>query len=366
MTQALDVATQNDQTECNRWLSRGAREILRRHLKSWIQSHPTKPTTTTDDWTVWQMLDSVLPSQPYPSNCPLLPHRDVLRRDEENAHEIPAETTRRMEWALPYRSNSHRTAHPKRRWAEQRVRHAAPHWFQCGYCGKTFLTRFYLDRHMMMTHHRPDNNTTTTTTNKSQTLICPAVDWCAHWSATACYDMAVALDPHYAPGSGGWHEDDAKRVARQVLSQATPHCSDAAIHAAADSCRSMIRECFFLVDCKENDTTSSSDLAVYLRETLCQPMTCAQRLQRRVLHVYHWQVIDALWFGAAQHPTDNGFVAAAIIIVLGVALTCWHKRATRPVARGKRLLRKSSSSSRPLGWRRDAVPLFPKRKVKNQ
>jgi len=86
--------------QCDRRLSRAAREILRVHLvQAWNAAHAVSSederfNLDVSQWNVWQLLEAItlspLAAAQEENQCPLLPERHVGKRDEEQSLEADA------------------------------------------------------------------------------------------------------------------------------------------------------------------------------------------------------------------------------------------------------------------------------------
>lgn len=217
--------------DCDPWLSRAAREILRRHL-----SHGD------DEMTVWDWIEQFTSSDTM-RTCPL--HGiDVLRRQEEQTLRIPSRKLPAVYASLDRNNHDHGSKKD-------------PFWYQCGLCQKTFLTRFYFDRHMKRNHRQDERFEH----NNNTRLLCPAQHWC-HFLVD-CYDVAVEREPYYSAGS------EQPAVALSVQ-QRTPPCQEETLQATLRACRTMVDTCF----------SHHESLHEYLQRHLCAPQTCQDRLHR--------------------------------------------------------------------------------------
>ena len=91
------------------------------------------------------------------------------------------------------------------------------HLFQCGYCDKTFVSRYYLDRHMDLHHRRSSNNISHDNSNDESvdknTLICPSDHICDPLGGmSACTEMMSQISPYWGQGTMlGKHYIDSTR-----------------------------------------------------------------------------------------------------------------------------------------------------------
>ena len=172
---------------------------------------------------------------------------DVLRRHEEHSLLIPS---RKLPAAYASFDRNHYD-HDHRPTKD-------PLWYQCGMCQKTFVTRFYLDRHMMLHHHQDELFEPNTTR-----LLCPAQHWC-HFLVD-CHDVAVEMESYYRAGGGM----DWQTVA-SLVQQRIPPCHEETLQTTLRACRTMVDTCF----------SHHESLHEYLQRHLCAPQTCQDRLHR--------------------------------------------------------------------------------------
>ncbi|KAL7540370.1 hypothetical protein ACHAXR_010061 [Thalassiosira sp. AJA248-18] len=148
--------------------------------------------------------------------CPLHPKHDVLLTNDKNSFLLQ----RRYRFglskfgalSLPLSGRAARTAF----WVEEREtyhqqRHNLPmkqkqqlsgnsnFLFQCGVCDKTFVSRYYLDKHMEK-HHPPHSETEAD--SDGNMLLCPANHVCeALGGMSACVETMHQISPYYGRGS---------------------------------------------------------------------------------------------------------------------------------------------------------------------
>jgi hypothetical protein len=90
---------------------------------------------------------------------------------------------------------------------EKRYMGNAVHLFQCGYCEKTFLSRYYLDRHFDL-HHRhlsdaaTSNGGNSVSDEEQASLICPADHLCDPLGGiSACVETMNQISPYWGRGT---------------------------------------------------------------------------------------------------------------------------------------------------------------------
>lgn len=318
--------------DCDPWLSRAAREILRRHLSQWLGGGGGGEKDDTKV-TVWEMIDQTMTligrtvDEAEPDNgtvfCPLQ-GMDVLRRQEEHSLPIPSRKLP-VAYASSYVTENN--------YGHSNKKDPLPSsWYRCGVCQKTFLTRFYLDRHMMLNHRQLFQDellSKSSSENNDKRLFCPAQQWC-HFLVDS-YDVAVDMEPYYSDGSGGWNENDRQRVAA-VVRQRIPPCQEEALQETLGACRDMVDACF------SHDTL----LQDYLLGHLCAPQTCQDRLHRIILKSSSFTSsgMHLLW---KLHVTCewrmHGFIALVLLVCFFIVFRGYARRRHRNRPRS-RLLQK--------------------------
>ena len=212
-----DTKTDSEETkyECDRRLSRAARELLKRQLIRHFQAG-------SPDESLWTLLKRVLPAQ-VPDSCPLLSSNDALKADEDRSYRIQAKPSNKV---YPTSILKHRRKASSSRRPES--------WFQCGYCQKIFATQYYLDLHMEEHHSKLP---------PKHLMTCPATAWCPALGSWACDQVALELEPYYDRGSGGWG-DDAVHVQHKLTKQAhsTP-CTTERVEQAKSECHDLMEHC---------------------------------------------------------------------------------------------------------------------------
>ena len=317
-----DVYTRSSSSSlkhCDRRLSRAARTVLHRHLvRTLIPLEEQDSSTSIPD--VWTLLDQWLGKAP--PTCQLLPVKDVLRHDEEQSKQVKS-PTKNLNWAYPTFSLKQRRQSSGNRPKE---------WCRCGYCGKLFATRYYLDLHLQYAHSHSNSSP------DEATMICPATDWCRLVGLANCHQQALEDEPFYDRGSGGWG-DDAKFIQHKWTKIA--HSIPCDISTVRQDCHQMLQHC-----------------QIYNMEEFCDAIQCPA-------HHYLWHLPDHwqdTWLEEAQHhPGIFGTILVLAILYWITTQTSWismlyektgmiDTSASSP--RGKRLLQKSrpggDKASRPL------------------
>lgn len=271
--------------ECDRRLSRAARELVKRRIL------PLLPHNNNGQKDVHEILrQSIIDS----STCIFHPNRDVVYQDEMHSERIPAGPQR---------------ASPRKR---------VSHWYQCRYCGKTFLTKYYLDFHLETKHSQVT----------SQDTVCPADTYCQVLGG--CEHLALDLEPFYGRGSGGVGPD-AFQV-RQMWSRRLQSCNEVLLRDEVQpACQQVMKNCF------------EPNVADDLIAGVCDTLTCHNRLHElaghMIQHVHSWKDV---W--DQHHNHSVGWLGIVVIVVLFVYYFVVNIR--RPAKPTNRLLSKKASKSR--------------------
>lgn len=357
---------------CDRRLSRAARSLLLRHLRSAVP-------TSVDKHNVWQLLERLLsPDAYFKDQCPLIPLKDILRCHEEQSVVLlppPQKATCRV--GISIRSALYKQS--KQAWQT----HA---WHQCGLCGKMFSSKFYLDQHLDNHHASTINSVACGTAgfgreNGSEIdFICPATTWCS--ALPSCNQQALELEPFYGPGSGGLGEYDRYIAHRSLLwsevdevREGERACDEEEMQAKKYRCQRMIMQCFS--SSSTDDTRayehSQGDLHRLLEQSLCNSISCPGRLHRLFIagtdkssraasvvikRAHEWQ---GDWKGYYDEHHRMGCMGFFLLLLLGIWYgsclwqTCrcgcdprWLLHSRR--RRGNRLLQRSAKRSKANEW----------------
>jgi hypothetical protein len=299
----------SEEQQCDRRLSRAARELLKRHLIRHFQ-------VGSPDDSLWTLLQRVLPAH-VPDSCSLLSSNDALKADEDRSHRIQAKPSNKV---YPISVLKHRRKSSSRR---------PESWFQCGYCQKIFATQYYLDLHMEEHHSN---------FFPKELMTCPATAWCSALGSWACDQVALELEPFYDRGSGGWG-DDAVHVQHKLTKQAhsTP-CTSESIKQAKSKCHELMELCHL-------DPTH-----------ICGSLACPNRLLE--MHPHEWmEQFRETWTNEKNHSIGV-FGSLLVVGLLLWYLSFWWSSIVpsgsssrgRKDPAGRRLLDKqksTSSASRP-------------------
>jgi hypothetical protein len=293
----------------------------------------TRWLTTSDESdgpTVWELLDDALTSD-ITSSCPFIPSRDILRHHEENVRIVSAQVVK-YGATQTLLVGERRTKGPRK-------------WYECELCGKSFSSRYYLDRHFDNRHASQVSADGESQREETGTYYCPAVEWCRIFSDQACLDMALELEPFYDRGSNGWGND--RWSVQRKISQAAHDvpCTTDAVQQAKIQCEQAVSSCF--------DTTQRENL----EKVLCEGISCHGRLRdllagmdggsaAGVLQQMHeWQ--DE-WTYYYQEHYELGWTAFAFLFGLffwyTYMLTKQRDLQPRRTSEGNRLLRKKPST----------------------
>jgi hypothetical protein len=232
------------------------------------------------------------------STCILHPDRDVLLENEVQSIQIQAGPSR----LAPRRKN-------------------VQNWYQCGVCGKKFLTRYYLDLHFENAH----------LSREMGKNVCPADSYCR--ALGGCDEVALELEPFYGRGSGGAGPDGPQiRQYWQIRAHLEP-CNEVTLQRQVRPvCEAMMRECF------------QESVAKELIVGVCDTLTCHHRLHQLaghvVQHVHSWK---SEWDKHQHHSV--GWMGILVMAVVGVYYCCLAYRRLRPAKPTTRLLSKKPSSS---------------------
>lgn len=160
--------------------------------------------------------------------CPLHPKHDMFLNDDQNSYVIQrryrigtkkfgalslpllGRAARSLLW-LEERNMYHQPTHAMSSdndrstfAANKRYMGNSVHLFQCGYCQKTFVSRYYLDRHMDL-HHRhlsDNNNASDNVSSEEARMICPADHTCDPLGGiSACTEMMNQISPYWGRGT---------------------------------------------------------------------------------------------------------------------------------------------------------------------
>jgi len=163
-------------------------------------------------------IDKSIATDAKKSICPLHPKHDILLQDDQNSFLLKrryrAGVTKFGAYSLPLSGRAARAA----LWLEERETyrqegHLLPmkqslqngrnsvFLFQCGICGKAFVSRYYLDKHMEAHHHQAHDHESEIDSAGKQSL-CPADHVCkALGGLSACAETMNQVSPYYGRGA---------------------------------------------------------------------------------------------------------------------------------------------------------------------
>lgn len=302
--------------DCDRRLSRAARNLLQQHLlaaapssyRLFAGNHNHKHN---DDNDVWTLLDHWL-RDARPSECLLFSSRDILRVEEE--HSIPLKPVRHLQGAYPATTIKERRKYHK----------TSKRWWKCGFCSKLFHSRYYLDLHFETHHHHhhhheypkslPVSSLSSVSSEHSNNnnMVCPAKEWCQFLGHANCHMQALQDEPYYAPGSDGWdvgasnhgndHSSSTTRLIQHghlKVAQSTP-CN---LEQVKSDCRVVLHQC------------RVSDMS------LCESLTCPQQ------HYYHHEYysssfVPPLDWHSKWETYERHYGAGSLLSIGACLLSC--------------------------------------------
>jgi hypothetical protein len=163
------------------------------------------------------------------------------------------------------------------------MRKTYPHWFVCRLCGKTFSTRYYLDRHQHIHHSDVSKNNETCWAH----VVCSAVG--------GCEDVAWRLEPSYGRGSGP-QGPDAVTLQRAWAAQRQP-CHDRHIQdEMKPNCVRLFQSCF--------------EIPQILIQEVCEPLSCRELLHRSE----RWKRHGVEW--EEPHGWTRGGIMFVVLLML--------------------------------------------------
>jgi hypothetical protein len=261
---------------CDRRLSRAAREFLRRHLLHTVfrdlerVERDLKSFASNENWdeSAHTLLERWVASIPNVGNangtkekCPL--YQDLYRDDDAltkhvYVQSLPGGVAKNLKIAYPqsvlkYSHTSDETKNPNF------------HLYQCGYCGKTFITQFYLDVHLT-THHFHNES--------APDMVCPATEWCKLVGMANCHHQAVQAEPFYDRGSSSLRDVSTALIQHKWSKVA--HSVPCSVQQLRKDCESILASCGLLSPHEDKDydrdpTTQQNEMTAVL---FCQALTC--------------------------------------------------------------------------------------------
>ena len=347
----FDSSSKNFYNICDRRLSRAARKLLRKHILraqhrqdgNSILLENDKETSQID---VWSLLDD-LAGRADASKCPLIPSRDIWRHDEEHTTKIRPSSF--LNFAYPTHAIQQR-----RKAKNQKLKNGGVnHWFQCGYCGKTFATQYYFDihvhtQHNPLQHHRilqPYDAMEHVEESRRQFLlkehvVCPADDWCRIVGVANCHEQALIDEPYYGRGSGGWGED-RKYVEHKWRKEA---------HSIGCDVEAIRKECITILG-------GACAFGHAIADEICNGLECPThhiwQSFSDSISVYLPDDYHDTWIEEARH--HKGFTVLVLVVILAFVIYFSEtdfdfmkppsKKKEKQHHRGNRLLRKGPGSN---------------------
>jgi hypothetical protein len=323
--------------DCDRRLSRAARNVLRKHLVRTFFRHSEateqddihrpvdhgKEDSLPDLLNRWMRSSGTGPSHQQQNqsaaaaaSCPLLwPSLDVFQQDEEATRgvyiqSLPGGPRKNLKIAYPNYVLKQR-GHA----ADTGSKDDPPpeRWFQCEHCGKTFSTQFYLDLHMNRHHSRVgvEQGGANGSYNKQNT-ICPATDWCNLVGMANCHTEALKSEPYYDRGNNGWGGDAGAMLVQHKwakIAHAIP-CDEAELQ---QHCRSVMVSCGLLVEHKAVETDNDDWAPPFttdksLANLFCQTLACPRK--QNLWQYLDEEVHDVLLTSFHSNTNNNPFVAS--------------------------------------------------------
>lgn len=330
---------------CDRRISRAARSLLHRHLTAILAFQ------NDDNPSVWQLLETSLAPSAYQGRCPLVPSRDLLKYHEEKSIVLTPPPKRTISKLGISTRNALYTI-TKRNWLTTSM-------YQCGFCGKVFTTRYYLDRHLDEHHsHELVEQRRHFKHNKTpDNLLCPATAWCP--ALPFCSQYALELEPYYGPGSAGLSPADRSHVHRDLWNadqSMLEGCDDQVMKQSQLQCHHMMQDCF----------GENSQVGDYLQHTLCESINCPDRLHQMFFaattrsneavlqmrkQVHEWQDEWEDYY-AEHHTLGRMGTLFLVVMMLAYGRYAWKSMVGSPAKalqkkhpKGTRLLQKKGASS---------------------
>jgi len=189
------------------------------------------------------------------------------------------------------------------RYKKQKILH------KCATCGKTFLSRFYLDQHMENKHDLIHHH--------HQERICPANQICKLLGGSLCDRQSLKDEPYYAPGmydSSNTGKVSAQSIQRKYQNQIDSQpCDPQTLQMSREFCRDSITTCFAGMD----------DLMNEMDKVLCETHNCRHHLE--MLHSVKITVHDmkAEWDRHANELNSFGW-GFILFCLAGLVWIIWN------------------------------------------
>lgn len=215
-------------------------------------------------------------SQQQLTACPLLDaaKRDQYREEEQHflqafPRSFPGGTSHAMKAAFPLllvRQQSKSTSTTTTNGGSSLSSTPSSSWAQCGFCGKVFSTRFYLDHHWATSEACQQSRSQQqqlppkeVVEDFEHSIICPAVDWCPLVGGlTACHERALRDEPYYDRGSGE-DDDHHSNLVRHKWNKIL-HSIPCEIESIRRDCRSILATCGIPLPDDDDKSKKGGDL----------------------------------------------------------------------------------------------------------
>ncbi|KAG7365289.1 zinc finger C2H2 type domain containing protein [Nitzschia inconspicua] len=296
----------NTSAPCDRRLSRAARKFLHRHLLRVVLPDVGNVNDTSSVLTLLKTwISSISTPNQRTSNrtdCPLL-ETDIYEEDEIQTEYVylPNLSSGLSKFMLKAAYPHHHINHQKNN--GKNMADNFNYWFRCGYCGKTFVSQYYLDLHMT-TQHRSSSN------DIEERRICPAVKWCQLVGMANCHQQALQDEPFYDRGGSSGDSESAmiqhkwSKIAHYVT------CNREVLQR---DCQLILASCRFL-DSKGNAKDEEDDWVPTTQLTksafhFCGTLSCPS--QQTLWHFFEQEAHDLFLGVTTTTKRDNVPLVAA-------------------------------------------------------
>ena len=202
-----------------------------------------------------------------------------------------------------------------------------PTLHKCGSCGKTFMSRYYLDSHNEKFHGKDEFH-------KSDE-ICPAKELCNLPGGTLCDREALKNEPFYAEGIHSKNDPESQNVYLKYQRELNAHpCNQAELDESRRNCIESINHCFVGMDNLIEDMTNA----------LCETQTCHHHLYslHSAMDSFHSLKEEWDWHHDEMHELGYSLVFIIFIALLwaiwrwGYLIFLFEKRPQREFDMNKR------------------------------
>jgi len=181
----------------------------------------------------------------------------------------------------------------------------------CWLCGKSFLSRYYLDLHIENSHK---NDERILKQDLSSMMICPEKHICPGLGGQRiCNRQAIEDEPYYA--RGGLDDKRVKHAFQKIINRYP--CHEDQMKLSRQSCYEMFSNCF----------EGNNDLIEDLNKSICLRQTCQDHLHRLVKEMPHVHHFKEVWH---HHSTAGSGLIRIFLVLLaliifygGVICGCW-------------------------------------------